>query len=164
MLSHRAIYRAGWDNITYSSLTDNTGLTQLKYFPSLNNLKMKLKTTLLCTLVFVFVACKKTIDEELQIPASVSKKNDIKNGDAYVFKEVGSIDIGDLGAAEISTFDPKTNRLFVVNNSSLINKIDVLDFSNPSSPVLIGSISMAPYGGAVNSVDAKDGLLAAAIE
>src|SRR5687767_5555731 len=125
---------------------------------------MKLKTTLLCTLVLLFFACKKTIEEELQTTESVSKKNDIKNGDAYNFKEVGSVDIGDLGAAEISTFDPKTNKLFVVNNSTVINKIDVLDFSNPSSPILIGSISMAPYGGAVNSVDAKDGLLAAAIE
>ncbi|MEZ4904581.1 MAG: hypothetical protein R2822_23955 [Spirosomataceae bacterium] len=59
------------------------------------------------------------------------------------FVEIGSIDIGDAGAAEISAYDPQTGRLFVVNNSA-VNKIDVLDFSNPSDIKVIGSISMAP--------------------
>jgi hypothetical protein len=85
------------------------------------------------------------------------------NEDPATFAEVGSIDIGDVGAAEISAFDPATNRLFVVNNS-IVNKIDVIDFKDPSKMVVIGSISMAPYGGAVNSVAVSDGKLAAAIE
>ena len=83
--------------------------------------------------------------------------------DPSSFQEIGSIDIGDLGAAEISTFDPKTNRLFVVNNAG-INKIDVIDFSNPAAMVVIHSIDLAKYNGAVNSVDVHDGMLAAAIE
>lgn len=126
---------------------------------------MKLKTTLLCSLAMVFFACQKNLKEEVQSPELFSNQNKIKNGDAYQFKEVGSLKIGGLGAAEISAFDAKTNKLFVVNNSNpLNNKIDVIDFRNPALPVLIGSISMAPYGGLVNSVDAKNGLLAAGIE
>lgn len=85
------------------------------------------------------------------------------NEDPATFAEVGSIDIGDIGAAEISAYDPATKRLFVVNNG-VVNKIDVIDFSNPAAMTVIKSISMAPYGGAVNSVAVYDGKLAAAIE
>ena len=84
------------------------------------------------------------------------------------FTEIGSIDIGDTGAAEISAYDPVTGRLFVVNNfvmgNNPVNKIDVIDMSNPSAMKVIASISMAPYGGAVNSVSVYKGKLAAAIE
>jgi DNA-binding beta-propeller fold protein YncE len=84
------------------------------------------------------------------------------------FTEIGSIDIGDIGAAEISAYDPVTGRLFVVNNfvsnTNPVNKIDVIDMSNPSAMKVIASISMAPYGGAVNSLSVYNGKLAAAIE
>ena len=68
-----------------------------------------------------------------------------------------------MGAAEISTYDDKSKRLFAVNNSA-VNKIDVIDLSNPAAPKVVGSILMQPYGGFVNSVDVYDGKLAAAIE
>jgi DNA-binding beta-propeller fold protein YncE len=96
------------------------------------------------------------------------KKDD--KGDFYVpedpasFAEIGSIDIGDAGAAEISAYDLKTKRLFVVNNEAKENRIDVLDFQNPTQPVVIAKIPTAPYGGFVNSVSVNNGLLAAAIE
>lgn len=96
------------------------------------------------------------------------KKDDLKNNDpkedAATFAEIGSIDVGSTGAAEITAFDPGTKKLFVVNNSPGDNKIDVLDFSNPASPKLLTSISMAPIGGLVNSLDVSDGVLAAAVE
>lgn len=85
------------------------------------------------------------------------------NEDLASYQEIASISLGGSGAAEITTFDPATNRLFAVNNASL-SKIDVIDMANPSSIKLINSISMQPYGGFVNSVDVKNGLLAAAIE
>ena len=85
------------------------------------------------------------------------------NEDAATFAEVGSIDIGETGAAEISAYDPQTKRLFVVNNSA-VNKIDVLDFADPSNIKVISSILVAPYGGFVNSVSVSNGKLAAAIE
>lgn len=86
---------------------------------------------------------------------------DIKENPS-TFKEVASIDIGDAGAAEISAYDPKTRRLFVVNNSAT-NKIDVIDLQNLSALSVIASIDVTAYG-AVNSVAVHDGLLAAAIE
>ncbi len=85
------------------------------------------------------------------------------NEDAATFAEIGSLDIGDVGAAEISTYDPLTKRLFVVNNGT-VNKIDVIDFVNPANMKVIGSISMTAYGGAVNSLSVSNGKLAAAIE
>jgi hypothetical protein len=83
--------------------------------------------------------------------------------DASTFAEIGSLDIGNVGAAEISAFDPATNRLFVVNNGA-VNKIDVIDFRDPAKMSVIASIAMEPYGGAVNSLSVYDGKLAAAIE
>ncbi|MBK6635420.1 MAG: hypothetical protein IPG38_14920 [Chitinophagaceae bacterium] len=74
------------------------------------------------------------------------------------FALLSSIDLGNTGAAEISAYDEKTKKLFVVNNSDGSSRIDVLDFSIPSSPVLLTSISVTTYGGFVNSVAARDGL------
>ena len=112
---------------------------------------------LLFILAIGLFSCKKNSNEPAPEPEF------FVNEDPATFAEVGSIDIGDVGAAEISAFDPLTKRLFVVNNGT-VNKIDVIDFSNPAAMTVIKSISMAPYGGAVNSVAVFDGKLAAAIE
>ncbi|MFN5312352.1 MAG: choice-of-anchor I family protein [Flavobacteriales bacterium] len=64
-------------------------------------------------------------------------------------------------SAEIVAFDPSTDRLYIAN--SIAGKLDIVNFSNPSTPVLINSISMAPYGG-INSIVARNGIVAAAIE
>ena len=69
------------------------------------------------------------------------------------------IDLGETGAAEISSFDPLTKKLFVVNNTAGNNRIDVVNLSNPSTPVLITTIPISIYGGLVNSVYVKDGKL-----
>ncbi len=103
-------------------------------------------------LALALSSCKKDKEEDFFV-----------NENPASFAEVGSIDIGDIGAAEISAFDPQTNRLFVVNNGT-VNKIDVVDLKNPASMTVISSISMAPYGGTVNSVSVHGGKLAAAIE
>ena len=112
---------------------------------------MKL-SNLLLALTVLFVSCKKTDTPEFFV-----------NEDPSTFKEIGSIGIGGVGAAEISAYDPITQRLFVVNNSST-NKIDVIDIKNPAAPALVSSISLAAYAGAVNSLDVSNGKLAAAIE
>ena len=85
------------------------------------------------------------------------------NEDAASFAEIGMIDIGDVGAAEISTYDPQTKRLFVVNNGT-VNKIDVIDFADPTKLSVISSITLTSYGGFVNSLAVSNGKLAAAIE
>ena len=107
--------------------------------------------------------------------ALASCKKDNGNAESFVnedpatFTEIGSLDIGEKGAAEISAFDPSTNRLFVVKNENeglpnAINQIEVIDFKDPAKMVSIGVISMKPYGGAVNSLAVHDGKLAAAIQ
>lgn len=80
------------------------------------------------------------------------------------FIEVSTTDIGEAGAAEISAYDPLTKKLFTVANAGITTSIEVLDLSNPSSPVRIGSINISPYGGGVNSVAVSNGRLAAAVE
>ena len=101
-----------------------------------------------------FVACKKTDNP----PGEV-----IVNEDPATYKEIASLNLGGLGAAEITTYDPLTKRLFAVNNST-VNKIDVIDIANPAAISVIYSINLSAYGGFVNSVDVSNGRLAAAIE
>lgn len=112
---------------------------------------MKLKLLTILTAAALFTSCKKDNDEFFV------------DEDAATFTEIGTIDIGDAGAAEISAYDPITKRLFVVNGSSQ-KKIDVLDFSNPAVIKSISSISITQYGGNVNSVATSNGKIAAAIE
>lgn len=61
------------------------------------------------------------------------------NEDPSTFAEIGTLDIGEAGAAEISAYDPTTKRLFVVNNGG-VNKIDVIDLSDPGNMKVIHSI------------------------
>ena len=60
--------------------------------------------------------------------------------DPMTFTEIGSLTIGKVGAAEITAFDPTTNRLFVVTNVSEATRIDVVDIKNPAAPMIIGAI------------------------
>lgn len=64
-------------------------------------------------------------------------------------------------SAEIVAHDPTTQRLYIAN--SIGAKLDIVDFVNPSSPVLLSSISITPYGN-INSVAVKNGIVACAIE
>lgn len=73
----------------------------------------------------------------------------------------------DKGAAEIVAHDPITQRLFVVSafdSESVDPGIDVLDASDPSNPTFLFSIDLSDYGRAANSVDVKNGIVAAAVE
>jgi len=64
-------------------------------------------------------------------------------------------------SAEIVSYDAYTQKLYIAN--SIGAKLDIVDFSNPATPVLTGSISVTPYGN-INSVVAHNGIVAAAIE
>ena len=86
---------------------------------------------------------------------------------AISLKPIGTFSSGifDDGAAEISAFDPNTNRLFITNGSS--NTIDILDISNPTMPRLdtgVSSIDLNPFGSGVNSVTVANGTIAVALE
>jgi len=65
-------------------------------------------------------------------------------------------------AAEIVAHEPATQRLFVVN--ALGKRIDVLDIQDPTTPTKIAELDMSPFGAVVNSVAARNGVLAVAVE
>jgi len=123
---------------------------------------MKHSTKLLIACLIAVASCKKN-DNTPGTP----EPEFFVNEDPATFAEIGTIDIGGEAAAEISAYDSVTQRLFVVNNEGTdgaVNRIDVVDLKDPSKPAFIKSISMAPYGGAVNSVSVHNGKLAAAIQ
>ncbi len=117
---------------------------------------MKWKQLFPIAAITVFAACQK-IDIDID-----QKKN---AEDLSSFSQISNTEIGGgEGAAEISAFDPKTNKLFVITNAGNLTQIEVLDITNPAVPINIGSINVSVFGGGVNSVDVSDGKLAAAIE
>ena len=65
-------------------------------------------------------------------------------------------------AAEIVSYDPTTERAFIVNAMSA--SVDVLDISTPSSPIKIETIEVSSMGAGVNSIDVHGGVLAVAVE
>ena len=66
-----------------------------------------------------------------------------------------------LGGAEISAFDPASQRLFVTNGAT--NQIDIVNIANPRKPKKVRSIDLASKGvKGVQSVAVKDGLVAIA--
>ncbi len=69
--------------------------------------------------------------------------------------------IAGANSAEIVSFDSDVDRLYIAN--SVAGKLDIVNFSNPASPVLINSVSLAAYGN-INSVVAHDSIVALAIE
>jgi hypothetical protein len=70
--------------------------------------------------------------------------------------------IFEQSASEIVAHDPKTQRLFTVNAAS--GTIDVLDIRTPSSPDLLFSIDVSPWGSFANSVAVHNGVVAVAVE
>lgn len=79
------------------------------------------------------------------------------------FKEVASIDLGGLAAAEISAYDPASKRLFTVSNETAAT-IAMVDFSAFPTLTKLPSIDLSALGGVANSVAVHDGKLAVALE
>jgi hypothetical protein len=66
------------------------------------------------------------------------------------------------GSAEISAYDPGSKRLFVTNVTK--NTLDIVNLADPVAPVAVASVDMSPYGGGINSVAVKNGVVAAAVQ
>ncbi|MES2894108.1 MAG: choice-of-anchor I family protein [Bacteroidota bacterium] len=126
------------------------------------------KFTLFMVLVTSLAACKKQdlsqlTEKDKELAASLARGADPH--ERATFSLLSTIALaGGAGAAEISAFDAQTKKLFVVNNSSGVNQIDIYDLSDPANPTLSGNINTAQFGGFVNSVSVHGGKLAAAIE
>ncbi|MCR2747595.1 choice-of-anchor I family protein [Limnobacter parvus] len=99
-------------------------------------------------------------------PAAVSVAPSEVTPSSLTLEKIGGTSTGifDESAAEIATFDPSTNRLFVSNAST--RAIDVFDFADPENPVLLQSLPANDVltGATVNSVAVANGILAVAIE
>lgn len=80
-----------------------------------------------------------------------------------ILDSISSFANGLIGSnsAEIIAFDPAVNRLYIAN--SIAARMDIVDFSNPSLPVILDSISIAAYGN-INSLIAHDSIVVLAIE
>ncbi len=72
---------------------------------------------------------------------------------------IGSFDPSGAGAStcEIVVHDPISQKLFTI--SAVTKKLEIINFSNPSSLSLINSVDMTPYGG-ITSVAVKNGIVA----
>lgn len=83
--------------------------------------------------------------------------------DPIALSRIGGFDHGGFatGAAEITAYEPTTQRLFVVNAQT--DELDILDYADPANPALLGKIDTAPLG-SPNSVATRPGLVAVAIE
>ncbi|MEA5616939.1 choice-of-anchor I family protein [Cronbergia sp. UHCC 0137] len=82
----------------------------------------------------------------------------ITDNDFGVLKKIGGF-TGD--GAEITAYDPVSQRLFVVDGSA---SIQILDFSDPTNLTAISSIDLSAYGSSANSVAVKNGIVAIAVE
>jgi hypothetical protein len=93
-------------------------------------------------------------DNDLQAPAQTNELN---------MNLLTSFSNGATGtnSAEIVTFDSDVDRMYIAN--SIGAKLDIVNFANPSSPILISSVAMAPYGN-INSVVAHDSIIVLAVE
>ncbi|CAM3603595.1 hypothetical protein VA7868_03489 [Vibrio aerogenes CECT 7868] len=70
--------------------------------------------------------------------------------------------IFDESAAEIAAYSPKTQSLYVVDGGE--NSIDVIDISDPASPVKRAELQAGALGSGIQSVDVAHGLVAVAVE
>ena len=81
---------------------------------------------------------------------------------SITLKQIGRYSAGGTTtSAEISVYDPGTKRLFSINLA--LQRLDILDLSNPESQVL-ATVGTVALGGNPNSVAVHDGIVAVAIE
>ena len=102
----------------------------------------------------------------LSAPASAAPLP-VPGDSVLTLREIGRHAPGvfDQGGAEIAAFDPGSRRLFVVNGGDGRPTIDVLDLADPASPRLLVQIPVdSLYGGGANSVAARGGVIAVAVE
>ena len=75
---------------------------------------------------------------------------------------LGTYDGGGLARAEVVAYDA-SSALMAVSNDDL-NRVDIIDISDPTSPALVTSVDMSEYGDGVNGVAAHNGVFVAGVE
>ena len=113
----------------------------------------------------------KTLQRTLLAAAIICTLNSCENDDNSVvtppvdtsinFQYRTTITVGGEGAAEISAFDPTSNKLFTVNTE--LDQISIYNLTDVNAPVLETPIDVSGFG-APNSVAVNNGKLAIAVE
>ena len=91
------------------------------------------------------------LDDDTAVPTAAPAVLDINFVDSYL--------VDGAGTAEITAYDPDTQRLFVTNS----NSVEILDFSDPSNISSIATVDVSGFGDGVQSVAVNNGIVAAAI-
>lgn len=107
---------------------------------------------------------RKTLFLCLLLVASCHKKTSEERTNTFI--EIGEINIegGNL-AAEISAYDEDTRKLFVTNNA-VGNRVDIIDITNPTKPLLLDQILLKPWPDVkltINSLAVENEILAVAV-
>lgn len=66
------------------------------------------------------------------------------------------------GGSEIVAYDKVTQRMFI--SDATHNQLHVVNIADPAAPALVQSLDMSAYGTTINSVDARVGRVAVAVE
>jgi YVTN family beta-propeller protein len=82
---------------------------------------------------------------------------------------IGTYTAGQVGAAEIVTYDPVGQVLYVINGAT--DEVDIVDISDPTAPTKTGALDLTTFGAAPTSADfysygtdPGQGLLAVSVE
>jgi hypothetical protein len=117
-------------------------------------------------LAAVLAACGSDNDEIAALPENPPAETPEATPVTLSLEKIGGFATGefDRSAAEITSYDAGTKRAFVVN--ALAGGVDVLDLSDPSSPVKAGAIVGGDLlaGAEINSVAVHEGLVAVALQ
>ncbi len=65
------------------------------------------------------------------------------------------------GIAEIVAYDPVSKRLFTISTG--IDKVDIINFTDPANPVAVSQIDMTAYGKGLTSVAVKNEIVAVTV-
>ncbi|KAA3622885.1 MAG: hypothetical protein DWP94_07295, partial [Flavobacterium sp.] len=91
------------------------------------------------------------LDDDTLVPPGDDSELDVNYMNSYLLDANGT--------AEISAYDPITQQLFVTNG----NKIEILDFSDPSNISSVETVLLTGIGNGVQSVATSNGIYAVAI-
>lgn len=96
-------------------------------------------------------------------PATATDAADTSVPATFTLRPIGRVESNGATASEIPAYDAASRRAFVVNGA--LGSVDVLDLADPRAPRRLGAIDAASLGGgAANSVAARDGLVAIAVQ
>ena len=68
----------------------------------------------------------------------------------------------DQGSAEVVTYD-SASRIAILSDA-FANKLTFVSIANPTLPTVVRDVALTPFGGKVNSVAVRNGLVAVALE